>query len=79
MSYFLQALAYALCVYFLAGLPLEGNGAPFFEYLVLLFLVANFGSSVFFFLSAISSIPEIGNALSGTFASLDKICFLACT
>ncbi|KAL6324023.1 hypothetical protein AAG906_006294 [Vitis piasezkii] len=68
-----ETLAYALCVYFLAGLPLEGNGAPFFEYLVLLFLVANFGSSVFFFLSAISSIPEIGNALSGLLISISLL------
>ncbi|KAM3704515.1 hypothetical protein ACJW31_03G010600 [Castanea mollissima] len=35
------------------------------EYLMLLFLVAYFGSSVFFFISAISSIQEVGNALAG--------------
>ncbi|CAK9181175.1 unnamed protein product [Ilex paraguariensis] len=65
-----QALAYTLCVYFLAGLSLAGGGVPFFEYLLLLFLVAYFGSSVFFFLSAISSIPEVGNALAGLFVSV---------
>ncbi|KAA8545286.1 hypothetical protein F0562_020070 [Nyssa sinensis] len=52
------------------GLSLTGNGAPFFEYLLLLFLVAYFGSSVFFFLSAISSIPEVGNALAGLLVSV---------
>ncbi|XP_059654383.1 ABC transporter G family member 39-like [Cornus florida] len=66
----LEALAYTLCVYFLAGLSLAGDWAPFFEYLLLLFLVAYFGSSVFFFISAISSIPEVGNALAGLLVSI---------
>ncbi|KAK9195078.1 hypothetical protein WN943_003195 [Citrus x changshan-huyou] len=64
-----SALAYTLCVYFLAGLSLVQNGAPFFqylvllfEYLILLFLVAYFGSSVFFFLSA--------NGLAGLLVSI---------
>jgi hypothetical protein len=52
---------------------MAGNEAPFFEYLILLFLVAYFGSSVFFFISAISSIPEVGNALACTSASLTKV------
>lgn len=55
---------------------MAGNGEPFFEYLMLLFLVAYFGSSVFFFISAISSIQEVGNAIAGTSASLTTI-FLA--
>ncbi|KAJ0078484.1 hypothetical protein Patl1_23940 [Pistacia atlantica] len=67
---FIEALVYTLCVYFLAGLSLAGNVTPFFEYLVLLFLVAYFGSSVFFFLSAISSIPEVGNSLAGLLVSI---------
>ncbi|XAR52732.1 Sulfate-transporting ATPase [Bertholletia excelsa] len=66
----IEALVYALCVYFLAGLSLEGNGAPFFQYLVLLAMVAYFGSSVFFFLSAVSSIQEVGNALAGLLVSI---------
>ncbi|XP_031252447.1 ABC transporter G family member 43-like isoform X1 [Pistacia vera] len=67
---FIEALVYTLCVYFLAGLSLAGNVTPFLEYLVLLFLVAYFGSSVFFFLSAISSIPEVGNSLAGLLVSI---------
>ncbi|XP_057493189.1 ABC transporter G family member 31-like [Actinidia eriantha] len=65
-----EALSYTLCVYFLVGLSLEQNGAPFFEYLLLLVLVAYFGSSVFFFLSTISSIQEVGNALAGLLVSI---------
>ena len=49
---------------------MAGDGAPFFEYLMLLLLVAYFGSLVFFFISAISSIQEVGNALASTSASL---------
>ncbi|XP_077240342.1 pleiotropic drug resistance protein 1-like [Tasmannia lanceolata] len=67
---FIEALAYTLCVYFPVRLTLKGNGVLFFEYLFLLFLVAYFGSSVFFFLSAISSIPEVGNALAGLIVSI---------
>ncbi|GMY21981.1 Brefeldin A resistance protein [Fagus crenata] len=52
------------------GLSMAGNGAPFFEYLILLFLVAYFGSSVSFFISAISSISEVGNALAGLLVSV---------
>ncbi|WCJ26876.1 ABC transporter G family member 36 [Euphorbia peplus] len=66
----LEALAYTLCVYFLAGLSLAGNGIPFLMYMVLLFLVAYFGSSVFLFLSSISPIPEVGNALAGLLVSV---------
>ncbi|KAL3725768.1 hypothetical protein ACJRO7_030749 [Eucalyptus globulus] len=66
----LEAIAYTVGAYFLAGLSLTGNGAPFFQYLLLLFLVAYFGSAVFFFLSAISSIPEVGNALAGLVVSI---------
>ncbi|KAH7542911.1 hypothetical protein FEM48_Zijuj02G0125400 [Ziziphus jujuba var. spinosa] len=60
----LEALSYTLSVHFFAGLSLAGHGGPLFEYLVLFFLVAYFGSSVFFLLSTISSIPEVGNALA---------------
>ncbi|KAI6695438.1 hypothetical protein NL676_023148 [Syzygium grande] len=67
---FYRAIAYTVSVYFLAGLSPTGNGAPFFQYLLLLFLVAYFGSSVFFFLSAISAIPEVGNALAGLLVSI---------
>lgn len=68
INYFiLQAMVYSICVYFLAGLSLRGT--QFLMYLLLLFLVAYFGSSVFFFLSAVSSIPEVGNAFAGTPAS----------
>ncbi|KAF8401251.1 hypothetical protein HHK36_012183 [Tetracentron sinense] len=66
----IEALVYTICIYFLAGLSLAGNGALIFEYLALLFLVAYFGSSVFFFLSAISSIPEVGNAFAGLVVSI---------
>ncbi|KAK6911685.1 ABC transporter-like, ATP-binding domain [Dillenia turbinata] len=66
----IEALVYTLCVYFLAGLSLDNNGTPFFLFLTLLFLVAYFGSSVFFFLSTISSIPEVGNALAGLLVSI---------
>ncbi|GMP39864.1 hypothetical protein CsSME_00010542 [Camellia sinensis var. sinensis] len=66
----IEALAYTLCVYFLSGLSLTGNGAPFFEYLFLLVLVAYFGSSVFFFLSTVSPIQEVGNALAGLLVSI---------
>ncbi|PON69613.1 ABC transporter, G [Parasponia andersonii] len=66
----IEALVYTISVHFLAGLSLAGNGAPFFEYMVLLFLVAYFGSSVFFFLGTISSIPEAGNALAGLLVSI---------
>ncbi|KAG8648329.1 hypothetical protein MANES_09G179900v8 [Manihot esculenta] len=66
----IEALAYTVCIYFLAGLSLAGNGAPFFAYLALLSLVAYFGSSIFFFLSSISSIPEVGNALAGLVVSI---------
>jgi hypothetical protein len=68
----LQALIYTLFAYFLAGLSMAGKGSPLFAYLALLFLVAYFGSSVFFFLSTISSIPEVGNALAGTSFILTK-------
>ncbi|OMO86213.1 hypothetical protein CCACVL1_09721 [Corchorus capsularis] len=70
--YMLQrpALIYTACIYFLAGLSLAQDGMPFFQYVILLFLVAYFGSSLFFFLSAISSIPEVGNALAGLFVSV---------
>ncbi|KAJ6694411.1 hypothetical protein OIU85_005124 [Salix viminalis] len=51
---------------------MAGKGSPFFAYLALLFLVAYFGSSVFFFLSTISSIPEVGNALAGLLKTRDK-------
>ncbi|KAF9594335.1 hypothetical protein IFM89_030464 [Coptis chinensis] len=64
------ALAYTLCVYFLAGLSMVGNGALFFHYLTLLFFVAYFGSSIFFFLSAISPIPETANAFAGLIVSI---------
>ncbi|KAK3016996.1 hypothetical protein RJ639_006562 [Escallonia herrerae] len=66
----IEALGYSLGAYFLAGLSLAGNGAVFLEYLFLLFLVAYFGSSIFFFLSAISSIVEVGNALAGLLVSI---------
>ncbi|KAJ6359588.1 hypothetical protein OIU77_003734 [Salix suchowensis] len=66
----LEALTYTLCAYFLAGQSMAGKGSPFFAYLALLFLVAYFGSSVFFFLSTISSIPEVGNALAGLLVSI---------
>ncbi|KAJ6380426.1 hypothetical protein OIU76_016984 [Salix suchowensis] len=65
-----EALTYTLCAYFLAGQSMAGKGSPFFAYLALLFLVAYFGSSVFFFLSTISSIPEVGNALAGLLVSI---------
>ncbi|XP_021692482.2 ABC transporter G family member 37 [Hevea brasiliensis] len=65
-----EALAYTVCVYFLAGLSFSGNGAPLFAYMVLLCLVAYFGSSVFFLLSSVSSIPEVGNALAGLVVSI---------
>ncbi|PON98277.1 ABC transporter, G [Trema orientale] len=77
----IEALVYTISVYFLAGLSLAGNGAPFFEYMVLLSLVAYFGSSVFFFLSTISSIPEVGNALAGytnTIPTDDNTCRSTC-
>ncbi|KAL6008711.1 hypothetical protein ACLOJK_021937 [Asimina triloba] len=67
---FIEALAYTLCVYFTAGLSLKENGILFFGYLILLFLVAYLGSSLFLFLSAISSIPEVGNALAGLIVSI---------
>lgn len=62
----MQALLYNLCMYFFAGLSLTGHGAAFWEVLLLLFLVAYFGSSVFLFLSAVSSVLEAGNAMAGT-------------
>ncbi|KAI4374049.1 hypothetical protein MLD38_012093 [Melastoma candidum] len=65
-----EAFAYTISVYFLAGLSLAGNGMPFFKYLLLLFMVAYFGSSAFFFLSTVSSIPEVGNALAGLLVSI---------
>uniref|UniRef100_J3NE90 ABC transporter domain-containing protein n=1 Tax=Oryza brachyantha TaxID=4533 RepID=J3NE90_ORYBR len=65
-----QALLYSACVYFLAGLTMENDGKVFFEYLFLMFLVAYFGSSIFFFLSAVSSIPEVANALAGLVVSI---------
>jgi hypothetical protein len=65
MSCVMQALLYSVCVYFLAGLTMENNGVVFLDYLVLMFLVAYFGSSIFFFLSAVASIPEVANALAG--------------
>jgi len=61
----MQALLYSVCVYFLAGLTLENSGVVFLDYLVLMFLVAYFGSSFFFFLSAVAPIPEAANALAG--------------
>lgn len=61
----MQALLYSVCVYFLAGLTLENNGVVFLDYLFLMFLVAYFGSSIFFFLSAVAPIPEAANALAG--------------
>ncbi|KAL3515901.1 hypothetical protein ACH5RR_022803 [Cinchona calisaya] len=66
----IEAAAYTFSMYFLVGLSLSGRGAALFQYLLLLFLVAYFGSSVFFFLSSISSIPEIGNALAGLLVSI---------
>ncbi|KAJ6434620.1 hypothetical protein OIU84_018186 [Salix udensis] len=51
---------------------MAGKGSPFFAYLALLFLVAYSVSSVFFFLSTISSIPEVGNALAGLLKTRDK-------
>jgi len=41
------------------------NGLVFLDYLFQMFLVAYFGSSIFFFLSAVASIPEVANALAG--------------
>ncbi|KAL6847372.1 hypothetical protein ACP4OV_023225 [Aristida adscensionis] len=67
---FAEALLYSVCVYFLAGLTMENNGLVFFDYLVLMFLVAYFGSTIFFFLSAVSSIPEVANALAGLVVSI---------
>ncbi|KAL6623571.1 hypothetical protein ACP70R_033450 [Stipagrostis hirtigluma subsp. patula] len=67
---FAEALLYSACVYFLAGLTLENNGVVFFNYLVLVFLVAYFGSSIIFFLSAVSSIPEVANAMAGLMVSI---------
>lgn len=61
----MQALLYSVFVYFLAGLTMENNRAVFLHYLVLMFLVAYFGSSIFFFLSAVASIPEVANASAG--------------
>ncbi|KAJ0980557.1 hypothetical protein J5N97_008812 [Dioscorea zingiberensis] len=61
---FIEAFLYTVCVYFLAGLSVSHYGAAFFQYLALLFLVAYLGSSLFFFLSAVSSIPETANALA---------------
>ncbi|GLJ34605.1 hypothetical protein SUGI_0695940 [Cryptomeria japonica] len=66
----LEALVYSLCVYFLSGLSLEKSGAIFFEYLFLLFLVAYFGSSLVFLLSAIAPITEAGNAFAGLVVSI---------
>ncbi|ERN03264.1 ABC transporter G family member 36 isoform X1 [Amborella trichopoda] len=66
---FLEALAYTICVYFLAGLSLVANGVIFLEYLLLLFLVDFFGSSLIFLISAISSISEMGSALAGLIVS----------
>ncbi|CAL4898614.1 unnamed protein product [Urochloa decumbens] len=67
---FIEALLYSVFVYFLAGLTMENNGAVFLDYLVLMFLVAYFGSSIFFFLSAVASIPEVANALAGLIVSI---------
>ncbi|PUZ67481.1 hypothetical protein GQ55_3G438700 [Panicum hallii var. hallii] len=67
---FIEALLYSVCVYFLAGLTMENNGVVFLDYLVLMFLVAYFGSSIFFFLSAVASIPEVANALAGLIVSI---------
>ncbi|TVU49709.1 hypothetical protein EJB05_01035, partial [Eragrostis curvula] len=67
---FVEAFLYSVCVYFLAGLTRENNGAVFFDYLILMFLVAYFGSSIFFFLSAVASIPEVANALAGLIVSI---------
>ncbi|RCV18807.1 hypothetical protein SETIT_3G332900v2 [Setaria italica] len=66
----MQALLYSVFVYFLAGLTMENNGAVFLHYLVLMFLVAYFGSSIFFFLSAVASIPEVANASAGLIVSI---------
>ncbi|KAH9289369.1 hypothetical protein KI387_033486 [Taxus chinensis] len=66
----LEALLYTLCVYFLVGLSLGEYGVMFFEYLVLLFLVAYFGSSLVFLLSAIAPNTEVGNALAGLIVSI---------
>ncbi|TVU32503.1 hypothetical protein EJB05_24234, partial [Eragrostis curvula] len=67
---FVEAFLYSVCVYFLAGLTRKNNGAVFFDYLILMFLVAYFGSSIFFFLSAVASIPEVANALAGLIVSI---------
>ncbi|KAF8776612.1 hypothetical protein HU200_003335 [Digitaria exilis] len=67
---FIEAFLYSVSVYFLAGLTLEKNGVVFLDYLVLMFLVAYFGSSIFFFLSAVASIPEVANALAGLIVSI---------
>ncbi|CAN6343362.1 unnamed protein product [Urochloa humidicola] len=67
---FIEALLYSIFVYFLAGLTMENNGSVFLDYLVLMFLVAYFGSSIFFFLSAVASIPEVANALAGLIVSI---------
>ncbi|XP_027158635.1 ABC transporter G family member 40-like [Coffea eugenioides] len=64
------AASYTFSMYFLVGLSFSGKGTALVEYLLLLFLVAYFGSSVFFFLSAVSSIPETGNALAGLLVSI---------
>jgi len=61
----MQALLYSVSVYFLAGLTMGNNGLVFLDYLFQMFLVAYFGSSIFFFLSAVASIPEVANALAG--------------
>jgi len=44
---------------------MENNGLVFLDYLFQMFLVAYFGSSIFFVLSAVASIPEVANALAG--------------
>ncbi|CAD6267446.1 unnamed protein product [Miscanthus lutarioriparius] len=69
---FTEALLYSVCVYFLAGLTLENSGVVFLDYLVLMFLVAYFGSSFFFFLSAVAPIPEAANALAGRYKFLES-------
>ncbi|KAJ1265885.1 hypothetical protein BS78_08G107700 [Paspalum vaginatum] len=67
---FIEALLYSVCVYFLAGLTFKNNGVVFLDYLALMFLVAYFGSSFFFFLSAVASTPELANALAGLIVSI---------
>lgn len=62
----LQAIVFSVPVYFLVGLSIDEAGAGFFQYVLVMFVVSCFGSSLVLTLSGVSVLLEQANSLTGT-------------